>query len=66
MIILGLSTDDILIAHNNHELANEVISAIANRSPISDLGVPKKLLSMRATYYIDGIILELLKRFNWD
>jgi len=58
IIIMSLSTDDLLMAHNCPALAEEVVAELSKRFPMTDLGEPKRLLGMRISSSDDGILLD--------
>ncbi|RAN86420.1 hypothetical protein B5P41_29350, partial [Bacillus sp. SRB_28] len=58
IIIMSLSTDDLLLAHNCPVLAEGIVAQLSNRFPITDLGEPKRLLGMRVSSSNDGILLD--------
>lgn len=73
IMLLAIYVDDILIAHNNSSVANGIVTQIAAKFDITDLGQPAKLLGMRIQR--DGItgdivldqeyyISETMDRFN--
>ena len=73
MTFLALSTDDILIAYNDDNMMEEILKQFSSRFPITDLGIPRRLLGMRITITDEAIyldqepyILEILKRFNME
>lgn len=73
VMLLALYVDDILLAHNNTTLADQIIAQFSAKFDITDLGQPTKLLGMRihqdiscGTITLDQgyYINESLDRFN--
>jgi len=58
IIIMSLSTDDLLLAHNCPILVESIVLKLSSRFPITDLGEPKRLLGMRISISDDGILLD--------
>lgn len=73
MMILGLHTDDCLIAHNNQEWTDSIIHRLHERFPLTDQGEPSRLLGMSVrrdgatgaiTIDQEEYITEILTKFN--
>jgi hypothetical protein len=58
IIIMSLSTDDLLMAHNCPTLAEGIVAQLSARFPMTDLGEPRRLLGMRISSSDDGILLD--------
>ena len=48
-VILGVHVDDILLAHNDEALCNEIVAEFSKKWEITDLGKPSQLLGLRIT-----------------
>jgi transposase InsO family protein len=75
LMILGVHVDDILLAHNNNALCDDIVAKFSKKWDITDLGEPSQLLGMHITR--DGntgaiklsqhsYIEELLTKFNME